>query len=315
LKISVLVTTYARPAYLERCLRSLTAQERAPDEVVVVTRQGDDETRRHLERFCSAYRGPITFRRTEVSEPGVLPANRAGLPLVTGEILCFIDDDAAARSDWIARLERGFADDPGLGAMGGRDLQHTSEGILDEPATVVGRIRWYGRIVGNHHRRLPGRHHVDILKGCNMAFRRSLLTGFDEGIIGNAHYYEMDLCLAVTRAGHRILWDGDLVVDHYTGAPRHLPGNVEPLDPKRYYFMHHNMVYVMLKNLPFIRKNVFLVYTFLSSAAGAVRHRMKGRPEGSADVVAETFRGKMAGFRTYRRLRARAARARGGASA
>ncbi len=314
MKISVLVTTYARPAYLERCLRSLTAQERPPDEVVVVTRKGDDETVRCLGRVRAAYDGPIAFRHTEVSEPGVLPANREGLPLVTGEILCFIDDDAAARPDWIARLERGFEENPGLGAMGGRDLQHTDGGIVDEPAAVVGRIFWYGRIVGNHHRRLPGRHQVDMLKGCNMAFRRSLVTGFDERIIGNAHYYEMDLCLAATRAGYRIVWDGDLVVDHYTGAPRHLPGNVDPLDPKRYYFMHHNMVYVMLKNLPPFRKLVFLVYTFLSSAAGALRHRISGRPEGRADVVAEVFRGKMAGHRSYRAFRARAARSSGGAS-
>jgi len=311
MRVSVLVTTYGRRTYLEGCLKSLLDQARTPDEIVVVTRRGDDESLSLISGLIASYRGPVSLKHAEVSEPGVLAANRVGLPLATGDLICFIDDDAAARPDWIARVERHFAEDASLGALGGRDLHHTAAGIDDEPASVVGRVRWYGRIIGNHHKRLPGCHPAEALKGCNMAFRRFLVTGFDDGIIGNAHYYEMDLCFGVRRAGHKVLYDGDIVVDHYVEAPRHLPGNADPRDPRRFFFLHHNRMFVMLKNLSLPRRVVFLAYSFLSDAAASLMKWAARKPEGRPVVVREIFRGKIEGWRRYRSRRAREAAAPG----
>jgi GT2 family glycosyltransferase len=303
LRISVLVTSYGRPDYLVRCLESLAAQSRRPDEVVVVTRRGDDATARALGEVTARGAPGIAFRHAEVAEPGVLPANRAGLPLATGDVLCFLDDDAAARPDWVGRIEAHFRGAPRLGAVGGRDLQHSAGGVEDEPAREVGRIRWYGRILGGHHRRLPGVHPAETLKGCNMSFRRALIDGFDPAIIGNAHHYETDLCFGVRRAGYEVLFDGDLVVDHYLDAPRYLPGNADPADPSRFYAMHHNRVYVMMKNLRSLRRVVFLAYTFLSDAAATPLRWASGLPEGRPAVVRAIFAGKAAGLRTWRSRR------------
>lgn len=302
MKITVLVTTYGRKEYLRRCVESLTGQERPPDEVVLVTRDADQETNAYVDGLTGGGEGPVCFRNVRVSEPGVLPANRAGLPLVTGEILCFLDDDAAARPDWIRRIEKMFMERPDVGAYGGRDLQHTDEGIRDEPADRAGRILWYGRILGDHHKRVPGIRNADALKGCNMAYRRELVTGFDEGILGHAHYYEMDLCFAVKRAGYAVLYDGDLVVDHYVNAPRFLAASAggRDIDPDWYFYMHHNRVYVMMKNLPPVRSAVFLAYTFLGDAAAALAHRVRRTPMGRAAVIGSIFRGKMAGLRRHR---------------
>jgi len=299
LKITVLVTTYARREYLERCVASLVGQSRPPDQVVLVMRDTDLDTKDFVREFTSAYDGPIEFSVTEVAEPGVLAANRAGISLVKGEILCFIDDDATARPGWISTIESRFAADPRLGALGGRDLQHTSRGIEDEPAREIGRIRWYGRIIGNHHCRLPGYHQAEVLKGCNMSFRRELISGFDERIIGNAHYYEMDLCLGVLRSGYEIKFDGDLVVDHYVEAPRHLPGNKTPEDPMRHYYLHHNQVYVMLKHLSGPRKIAFLCWSFGTGLAAAVYHVLSGKEEGRPGTIIQIFKGKLAGLRSH----------------
>jgi len=311
-KVSVLVTTYGRREYLEKCLVSLSGQERTPDQIVIVLRDTDTETKTFVERFLAAYEGPMEISVTEVSEPGVLPANRAGLPLVKGEILCFIDDDAAARPDWIASIERRFEADPRLGALGGRDIQHTDEGIKEEPAREVGRIRWYGRIIGNHHCRLPGYHKAEVLKGCNMSFRRHLITGFDEGIIGNAHYYEMDLCLGVLSAGYEIRFDGDLVVDHFVKAPRHLPGNADPQDPRRFYYLHHNRVYVMLKHLSPPRQILFLIWTFGTAVLTGLSYPLLRKDEGHPANLIPVLKGKIKGIRSLalrRRARASVSRA------
>jgi glycosyltransferase involved in cell wall biosynthesis len=311
--ISVLIATYGRREYLEGCVKSLFEQSRLPDEIILVTREGDGDTEEYAERLPATAPPGMAILHARVTEPGVLVANRAGLPLATGDILCFIDDDAAARTCWLASIERLFSEHADVGAIGGRDLQHTVNGIVDEPAGVVGCIRWYGRILGNHHRRWPGVHEVDSLKGCNMAYRRPLVRGFDEGILGHAHYYEMDLCFAVRHAGYKVLFDGDLVVDHYVNAPRFLPGSKpadsgKRLDPDWFFFMHHNRVYVMMKNLPASRRLVFLAYTFASDALSVLRQRMRGGDSGRPEVAGAIFRGKIEGLKRYRASKRAAAR-------
>jgi len=299
MRVSVLVTTYGRRPFLERCIRGLMEQSRTPDEIVIVTREGDTETEAFVTSVLEDRPGTVEVRHARVSEPGVLPANRAGLPLVTGEILCFIDDDAVPHRDWIERIERRFQEFPDLGAVGGRDVQQTRRGTPDDPVTQVGRVHWYGRITGNHHLKLPGLHDVELLKGCNMAFRRSLIRGFDEGIIGNGFFYEADLCFAVRHAGYRVKYDGDLLVDHYIEAPRMLPGNADPRDPRGFFFMHHNSVYVMLKNLPPARRVVFICYTFLWDAIMTLPRLLVGQPAGRPMAVAAIFRGKFSGLAAY----------------
>ncbi len=301
--ITVLVTTYGRRPYLERCIGSLVAQTRPPDELVVVTREGDEPTEAYVADLLGAGKLAFALRHARVREPGVLPANRAGMPLVTGEVLAFLDDDATARPDWLGRIERWFAENPDLGAVGGRDVQHTKEGVFDEPAAEVGRIRWYGRIIGNHSHRVPGAHPADVLKGCNMAIRRHLVRDFDEGIAGHAHYYEMDQCFAVRRAGYRIVFDGDTIVDHYVEAPRYLASSTIGAEADWFFHTHHNRVYVMMKNLGPLRRAVFLAYTFGSDAVTGVLHWAKGRADGKPGVLKAMFRGKAAGLRRYRARR------------
>lgn len=297
--LSVLVTTFGRRPYLERCVASLMAQERPPDQLVLVTRAGDDETEKYVAELMRGRPGPTLLQHARVTAPGVLEANRAGMRLVSGDIVCFIDDDAAARPDWLRRIEAAFAADPALGAIGGRDLQHTTEGIRDERTTTVGRIFWYGRVVGNHHKDLRGARHVDTLKGVNMSFRRELIPAFDTRIRGHEQYYEMDLCFAVRRRGYRILYDSTLVVDHYVSAPRFLPGHQQGNEMDRHYYIHHNRVYVMMKNLSVLRRGIFLVYSFLVDGGIAALNAALGRQGMTFGALGSIYGGKVAGLRTY----------------
>lgn len=306
MKLSVLVTTYRRRAYLERCIGSLLNQQRPPDEIVVVTRVGDEETEEYVSARVAAHDGPVLLRHARVAEPGVLAANRAGMAQITGDIVCFIDDDAAARPDWLGRIESWFASDAKLGALGGRDVIHTADGVLEQRTRTVGRIYWYGRIVGNHEKIFEGSAEAEHLKGVNMSYRRELVPEFDPLILGNAHHYETDLCFAVRHRGYRIVFDGDLVVDHYQDAPRMLTGNQPGADAQREYFIHHNRVYVMLKNLGLGRREAFLIYTLLIDGGIDLADAALGRHGMTIPVVRSMYRGKLAGIRDYlRRARGR----------
>ena len=300
--LSVLVTTYGRVSYLQGCIESLLGQERPPDEIVIVTREGDTQTETFVSGLIASQYGSVRLVHATVAQPGVLAANRVGIAQVTGDIVCFIDDDASARPDWLRRVEAHFLADDRVGAVGGRDVQHAAGGVsVDEPTDRVCRIYWYGRIVGNNHKAFPGICEADHLKGVNMSFRRGLIPPFDEKILGNAHCYEMDLCFAVKHRGYRILYDGDLIVDHYIDAPRYLPGNEVVGDQDREYFIHHNCVYVMLKNLGPFRQAAFLVYTFVIEGFVNVVRLAAGSSHMSLKTLKTIYRGKLAGLADYLR--------------
>lgn len=297
--LSVLVTTFGRRQYLERCVRSILGQERLPDELVLVTRKHDADSEAFVRQLIDTYPGPVRVRHATVERPGVLAANIAGFSLVTGEIVSFIDDDASAPPDWLRRIEAHFRADPTLGAVGGRDIRPRRAGGDEERARVVGGITWYGRIVGNHHKISEGVRHVHHLRGVNMSLRREMIESFDERILGNAHYYELDLCLGVLDRGFRILYDGSLTVDHDLDAPRYLPGSQAGGEIDRAYFVHHNRVYVMMKHLPLGRRLIFLMYTFVRDGlVGALRIGARSPGAGFA-VLGAAYRGKLAGLRDY----------------
>ena len=249
MKLSVLVASYNRPLDLERCLRGLHAQTRPAEEIIVVLRDTDLASQTKLAAVQAELKLPL--RHLLVSKPGVLAANNLALPETKGELLSFIDDDACPEPAWLQKIEAHFQANPKLGALGGRDrFAHPLMIEETERSTKeVGRIRWYGKIVNYHHRRFEGVAPADSLKGCNMTFRRSLISRCDEKLGGNACYYELDLCFRVKKQGFEILFDGNLLVDHYLSDSHLDRFRRGELHPDRVHNDYHNRARVLLGHL------------------------------------------------------------------
>jgi cellulose synthase/poly-beta-1,6-N-acetylglucosamine synthase-like glycosyltransferase len=217
--ISVLVPSYRRPDDLRRCLEALCGQHSAPVQVLVVARDVDEST--HL--VAQTFAGRLPLELVIVSEPGQVHALNAGLLRVKGEIVAITDDDAAPHSDWLARIAAHFEADSRIGGVGGRDWVHSPDGtVVDGQQRVVGRVQWFGRIVGNHHVGTGPAREADILKGANMSFRLAAIEGlrFDTRLRGRGAQVHNDLCfsLAVKRRGWKLIYDPAVVVDHYPAA-------------------------------------------------------------------------------------------------
>lgn len=216
MRISVIVPSYRRPQPLRRCLEGLRAQTRRPHEVIVVMHEGDSESA----AAATAGHGPwARSRLVRVPRRSAVAALEAGVEAAEGEIVSVTDDDAVPRAEWLERLTRHY-EEPSVGAVGGRDSIHHGPAAMTGSAQVVGRVEWFGRVVGNHHLGEGRAREVDFLKGVNLSFRRELWEPI-RGLRGAGAevHWELHLCMRLRRKGWRVVYDPAAIVDHY-GAPR-----------------------------------------------------------------------------------------------
>lgn len=263
MEMTAIVPTYRRPKDLARCLDALKQQTRPADEVIVVVRDTDEETRAFLQQFDSE---PLPLRIETVTAPGAIAAMNVGLDAATGDILSFTDDDAAPHSDWLERIENHFIADERLGGLGGRDwVYFGTELYRAAPQTDVGRVQWFGRVIGNHHLGVGSVREVDVLKGVNMSFRRAAIVNryFDRRMLGTSAqiHFEIEYCLALKKAGWKLVYDPMLAVDHYQGERFDEDRRHQCFNEIATTNIVHNKTLALLEHLPPLRRTVFSIWS------------------------------------------------------
>ncbi|MDR0358929.1 MAG: glycosyltransferase, partial [bacterium] len=189
---TVVLATFSerRWPHLQLAVRSLLAQTRAPDQIVVVV----DHNPALLAQVRNAF--PEVDVTANDGPTGLAAARNVGLYAAAGDVVAFMDDDAQAEADWLARLHAVYADASVVG-VGGSVAPSWEAG---SPSWFPPEFLW---VVGCSYRGLPERAStVRNLIGCNMSFRsRALLDagGFRPGIgrIGTrpAGCEETELCI------------------------------------------------------------------------------------------------------------------------
>ncbi len=253
MKISVIISTYKRGNQLQAAIKSLHAQMRKPDEIVVITSKGDSETEEVLKRIKG-------IRHFVAEADTVLPKENRGIREASGDIICFTDDDATVPSHWLYRIEEIFDTKKEVGAVGGPCIPVIGGRLTKEFAARLPHITFYGRVVGASDRIPLRAGYADHLRGCNMCFRRQLLGNVDEKLKGDGSRFETDMCLSVANRGHKIWYDSRIYVLHHL-APRQRVQR--EIDPTSMYWFNFNNTYVLLKHFRLLRRLVFLAYTFL----------------------------------------------------
>ncbi|MCK4323791.1 MAG: glycosyltransferase family 2 protein, partial [Armatimonadetes bacterium] len=150
LTFSVVVPSYRRPEDLLRCLAGLQGGTYLPDEVVVALRDEDTDSQELLRNWCAANELGARVKTALATKPGQIEAMNCGLAAATAAVVCFTDDDCIPQPQWLTCLARHYAD-ASVGGVGGRDIVHRGSKQLSDESRVVGRITWWGRIIGNHH--------------------------------------------------------------------------------------------------------------------------------------------------------------------
>jgi GT2 family glycosyltransferase len=246
-----------RPDDLNRALTSLLSQTGVQLDVVVV---GNGWQPVGL---------PEGVRGHRLTENRGIPAGRnAGVPLVEGELLFFLDDDARLPHDRVvATMAQQFADDPLLGLIQPR--------VVDPDGRPAPR-RWTPRIrVGDPGRSSPA---MSVWEGA-VAIRRQAFD-FANGWPERFWYAHegIELAWRVWDAGFHVRYDGEIEVHHPAIQPtRHA---------EFYRFQARNRVWLARRNLPL---PVAVVYVLSWMVVGGSRLRTR-------EAVIETLRGYWMGL-------------------
>lgn len=171
--ISVVIPARNDAELLARCLESLAAQTRQPDEIVVVDNGSTDDT--------GAVARAAGARVVVEPIPGIPRASSAGFDAARGDLLARIDADSMCPPTWLAAIERAFDDDPDLSVLTGAGEFYGSSSLVHR----LGRIVWIG---GLYWAVTPYLGHPPVF-GSNFAMRRAVW----EEIGDEVHRFDTDI--------------------------------------------------------------------------------------------------------------------------
>ncbi|MGY1709474.1 glycosyltransferase family 2 protein [Geodermatophilus sp. SYSU D00758] len=164
--VSVVVCAYTLERWPEitAAVESLAAQTRPPEQVVLVSDHNDEL----LERARAAFPGVLCV--PNAGPRGLSGARNTGVAVATGDVVAFLDDDAAAEPEWVERTLAAYADGDGDVIGVGGNVVPDWRGA--RPAWFPDEFLW---VVGCSYRGLPTeRAEIRNPIGANMSFRRSV---------------------------------------------------------------------------------------------------------------------------------------------
>lgn len=209
LSSSIVLCTRNRVQDILKCLPSIAAQASTADELIVVD-SSDTPLQRNTEFLASfnTQKFPHTKLVYQHTSPGLTYQRNVGISLATGDVLYFFDDDTELMPDYLHKMQIIFALHPQYaGGMGA---------VLDVPPKqnnfdrglralfLLQRDHASGKFTASgmptHAYGVQHFMPVQVLGGCNMAFRASVLKThkFDEKLRRYAYMEDCDISRRVS---------------------------------------------------------------------------------------------------------------------
>lgn len=169
--LSLIISTRNRSSALARTLESLRMiRTSQPWELLIIDNGSSDDTQLTIKRFVATFFGAVQL----VSEPkrGLANAHNAGFREAKSPICVFIDDDCYPSEDYLSAISVCFAEDPGIGFIGGRILPWSDDDC------AVATQKSTKRVAFAPYSFIP----TGVIHGANFACRRTAIEaagGFD----------------------------------------------------------------------------------------------------------------------------------------
>jgi GT2 family glycosyltransferase len=222
--VSVIIPNKDQVALLSRCVESLAKSSYANFELVVVE-NGSQLPETHA--YYRELRKQPHVRIVEWTKPfNYAAVNNFAASQSRGDLLLFLNNDTEAiNPDWLEAMVTQAAQ-PGVGAVGAKlyyaddTIQHA--GIVVGMGGVAGHSHlFYPRHAAGYMQRLRITQNVAAVTGACLLMPRAVFAevgGFDEGFV--LAFNDVDLCLAVLKAGYRVVWTPDAELYHLESKTR-----------------------------------------------------------------------------------------------
>jgi len=203
--VSVIVTGKNAAQTLERCLRSIAAQQLCPREIIYVDGGSTDDSAKIARKFTS--------RVIEGSTKNPAQGRNAGIAFARGDILVFVDADCEIPNSWLSKAAELLLSNEKIGVVGGAYLpdhpapipSNDLEFVLASPLISLGSIQ---------HKPKRRQSRVRSIPAGLIAVRRQVIEevgAFDSDL---AYCEDSELCDRIRESGYAVLYDPSLVARH-----------------------------------------------------------------------------------------------------
>jgi len=216
MKWSVIICSHNRGADLCETLNAVSQLDYPPDdfEILIVDNASEDDTRMVVEAATAQMSNLLYLHEQQL---GLSHARNTGIENARGELVAFLDDDAAPQPDWLKRLETCFSDRQ-VACAGGM-VKPVWQKLSGWPDWLHPRLTGYFTVIDYPDSRPLG--YPSCPAGTNVAFRKKIFAevGVFNPQLGRTGTSllsgeEADLCVAIEQAGYRVVYTPEAVVHH-----------------------------------------------------------------------------------------------------
>jgi len=194
----VIIPAFNESENIGECLKSLQAQTRPADEIIVVDNESEDET---AEIACTYGVKVLSYPRPDMRHGNIGLVRQKGAEEAEGDLIVSTDADCVYPADWLRKIEDHFNSNPKLALLGG-------------PVLASNRDPWTDFIQGMcvFQRSYVAGWGIPYFLGANTSFRKGafMLTDGYKGAGGHGPIEEWVVSFRLSRVGEW-MWDDDLV--------------------------------------------------------------------------------------------------------
>jgi GT2 family glycosyltransferase len=269
--VTVVLVNYRSAVYIKHTLKDLLAQTHPPDKIILVNNSPNTD------KFDSLASIPILEVLTPQKNIGFAAGNNLGILKSDTKYVALLNPDAFPDSDWLKNLLLGAKNYPEYHFFGSRQMVYGATNFLDGTGDcvhisgAVWRSRYFKTLQSSDL--IPR----EIFCPCAAAalYRREILLeadGFDETFF--CYVEDVDLGFRLRTLGYKAMYIPDAIVYHVGGGSSGGTSSDFAI-----YHGHRNLVWMFVKNMPFILLVVFLPIHLLFQFVSIFYYTYKGKGE------------------------------------
>lgn len=207
MKFSIIIATLDRPDCLKNCIDSIFNQKYKNYEIIIIDQSDNLLTKNIINDYKkNAQNLSIVYKKN--LRKGLSLARNEGIKISTGEFICFLDDDAEYRDDFLQRAYEILIENKDIVILSGK--------ILDKKT----KIPFLSGMNDNNFKRLNSKNLFTKFSSSSLIISMNVIKsehGFDENLgvgskFGSAE--ESDLILRINYIDNNIFYFSTLIVYH-----------------------------------------------------------------------------------------------------